>query len=239
MPTSNNFIFADLSTYEPQSSMDFYQAVFGWRYKREGNYYSAYKGNTLVSGLYETSDKFKAIGMPHFWMSYIQVDDLEATVESAKSLGGIIEMTESAAIGKVALIRDPLGAGFTVYQGSYLKNARTENKPDRLIWNELHVSNAEAVMPFYEAVLGWQFKRKGLNKYEIFSGKQHISDLHEIPNSLKGKYEYWACCFGVSDLEKTIDIVKDWGGKVIYDMGANVMVTDNSGEAFIILSLIS
>ena len=236
MTTANNFIFADLSTYEPEKSMGFYKEVFGWEYQRDGNYYTAYKNGKMVSGLYETPVKFKDMGMPHFWMSYIHVEDVDVTVSKAREMGGIVEMTEESAIGKVALIRDPAGAGFTVYQGSYLNNCRTSNEQNTLVWNELHVSNAAQVIPFYQAIFNWQFKRKGEYTYQILSGKKHIADLHEIPNSIKGKYEYWACCFGVSDQESALDLVEDWGGKVIYDMGLNTLVTDNSGEAFFILS---
>ena len=57
-----------------------------------------------------------------------------------------------ANLGKVALIRDPQGSGFTVYEGDQLTHTRTLNEPGTLIWNELHVSNAAKVIPFYEGI---------------------------------------------------------------------------------------
>ena len=52
----NNFIFADLSTYTPKETMAFYQTVFGWTYYEADGYYSAYKGDKEICGLYETPE---------------------------------------------------------------------------------------------------------------------------------------------------------------------------------------
>ena len=88
----NSPFFADISTYTPHNTMSFYEPAFGWKYYKSNDYYAAYLGNTEVSGLYETPEKFKQMRMPHFWMTYIQVSNIEATVEEARGLGGIIEL---------------------------------------------------------------------------------------------------------------------------------------------------
>ncbi|WP_431127624.1 VOC family protein [Flagellimonas flava] len=230
---SNNFIFADLSTYTPKETMGFYQTVFGWTYYEADGYYSAYKGDKEICGLYETPEKFKQMRMPHFWMSYIQVNSVAQTVEKARELGGIIEVVDDSALGKVALIRDPQGSGFTVYEGDQLTHTRTLNEPGTLIWNELHVSNVAKVIPFYEGIFNWTFKDHGHGTYNIQNHTgEHIADLMEFPNDFKGKYEYWVCSFGVQNLAKTRDKILNLGGTVVSDEGDRILMTDNSGEAF-------
>jgi len=76
----NNPFFADLSTYSPKETIPFYENVFGWKYYETANYFTAYQGNKEVCGLYETPEKFKQMRMPHFWMTYIQVSDVEQTI---------------------------------------------------------------------------------------------------------------------------------------------------------------
>ncbi len=229
----NNIIFADLSTYTPKKTIAFYEAVFGWNYYNEDGYYTAYAGNKQVTGLYETPDKFKQMRMPHFWMTYIHVADLPATVEKAKALGGIIEMVdETNAIGPVALIRDPQGAGFTIYSGNLL-NTRTEGEKNTLIWNELHVSNMEKIIPFYQGIFDWSFHKGEKNQYHIYTSNEiHVADAQNITNDFKGKYEYWVCTFGVPNLKETHKTILQNGGTIVSNEGKRMLFTDNSGEAF-------
>ena len=231
---SNNIIFADLSTYSPIKTMSFYEAAFGWQYIEDNGYYLAYKGDKEVAGLYETPEKFKQMRMPHFWMTYIQVNDVEATVEKARELGGIVELVDlENSIGKIALIRDPQGAGFTIYEGAQLQNTRTESEPQTLIWNELHVSDLTKIIPFYQGIFNWKFVETKNQSFAILNDKEeHIADALRVPNELKGKYEYWVCTFGVKDLKATKQKVLECGGTIVLDEGKRILFTDNSGEAF-------
>lgn len=230
----NNIIYADLSTYTPKKTISFYEKIFGWEYHNLYGNYIAYLNEKPIVGLYETPEKFKQMRMPHFWMTYIQVNDVKITVEKARKLGGIIEMQQEISdFGKVALIRDPQGAGFTIYEGENLKSTRTENTPNTLIWNELHISNAEKIIPFYEGVFDWEFTETLSNHFEITNGKgKHIADALQISNEFKGKYEYWATTFGVENLQETKSEILENGGSIVVNEGKRILFTDNSGQAF-------
>ena len=230
----NKFIFADLSSYAPAKSISFYENVFGWKFYEENNYYMAYYANKpIAGGLYETPDFFKKIKMPHFWMSYIRVKDIHDTVENAKLQGGIIELVEeSNPIGSLALIRDPQGAGFTVYSGNKL-NSRTDSDKHSLIWNELHVSNLEKILPFYQKLFDWEISMIGQDHYSIKTNSgEHQANISCIPNSIKGKYEYWVCTFGVKSIQDTEKLIIENSGAIISQESDRSMCCDNSGEAF-------
>lgn len=233
---SNQFIWADLSTYHPNTAIHFYEQVFNWQFYHYEGYYTAYNNLKQVAGLYETPKKFQEMKMPSFWMSYIQVESVEKTVEKSRALGGIIEMVDlENSIGSVALIRDTLGAGFTVYEGNGL-NARTVSNDATLIYNELQVSNVEKAVTFYEGLFEWNFE--WLDNYSVdvyckFSGEK-IASIYELPNSVKGKYEYWVCTFGVKDLESAVKKVQLHDGAVISSETSRVLCSDGS-EAFFYL----
>jgi len=236
---SNDIIFSDLSTYTPQKTIAFYEAVFGWKYYQDNEYYLAYNDTNPVVGLYETPEKFKQMRMPHFWMTYIQVDSAKETIDKVRELGGIVEMEQDIpGFGKVALLRDTLGAGFTIYEGDHLESTRTKNKENTLIWNELHVSDATKIISFYEGVFDWKFRKSNNGAYQIFSDNQHISDMLEIDNTYKGKYEYWVSSFGVRDIQKTQKIIFENGGMLIHKETNRLLMTDNSGEAFFYIKAI-
>jgi len=236
----SEFVWADLSTYEPKKSRQFYEGVFGWQFRNAGGYWVAMDGRSEVAGLFETPDFFKKIKMPHFWMSYFSVDNADEAADRAGSIdGAIVELVDDFYGGRIALIRDPAGAGFTVYDGGKLDSRRL--KAGSLVWNELHVSDAERVIPFYERALGWRVEGGGSpNHHRFFNDQQqHICDLAEISNDIKGDYEYWVCTFAVDDVGKTQQAIVNHGGGVVSDDGDRVMVHDDSGEAFFYIEAIS
>ncbi|CAM1343433.1 VOC family protein [Tenacibaculum amylolyticum] len=228
----NNFIWADLSSYNPTKTKTFYEAVFGWKYYNIDNYFTAYLGPKEIVGLYETPLAFQKMKMPSFWMSYIQVSDVESTVEKARELGGIIELVEiDASIGNIALIRDTLGAGFTVYDGNAF-NSRTKNEENTFIFNELHISDATKAISFYKALFDWEFTEISSNSFAVYNSQnEHIATINEIPNSIKSTYEYWICVFGVKDVQKTLKTIEKHNGTMVFDEGERLLCSDGS-EAF-------
>ncbi|MBW1294800.1 VOC family protein [Aquimarina litoralis] len=231
---NNTPFFADLSTYSPIDTIPFYEHIFGWKYYKENDYYMAFLGNNEVSGLYETPEKFKQMRMPHFWMTYIKVANVKDTINSAQQLGGIIEMSyEMNGFGKVALIRDPQGAGFTIYEGNNLKNTRTQSTENTLVWNELHVSDVQKIIPFYQGIFNWKLVQQQSDSYKVLNKEgNHVADVLEIQNQYKGKYEYWVCTFGVKDVTTAKKMILEKNGGIISEEHNRLLVTDNSNEAF-------
>lgn len=228
----NSFVWVDLSSYDPNKTKLFYENVFGWTYYDHNNYLTAYLNNKEVAGLYETPAKFKAINMPSFWMSYIKVTNIQEMVEKARSLGGIVEHVEpDNSVGGIALIRDTLGAGFTVYDG-HMFNSRTEKTANTFIFNELHVSNASKAIDFYKELFHWTFKEFYPGSFQISNGKgKNIAALNEIDNSIKSKYEYWTVVFGVRNISETLKKVIANGGDLVYEEEGRYLCSDGS-EAF-------
>jgi len=229
----NKFIWADLSSYDPQKIRSFYETIFDWSYHDTYGYLTAYIGNSERSGLYKTPEKFQKIKMPSFWMSYIQVESVSETVEKARLLGGIIEMVDlENSIGGIALIRDAQGAGFTVYEGTYL-DARTNSEENTLIFNELHVSNAKKAIDFYQDLFNWECQWINSTSVDVYckASKKKLASIYQIDNFFKGKYQYWICTFGVSNIQKTLVKVKQYGGTVIFEEENRAMCSDGS-EAF-------
>ena len=234
----NHFIYADLSTYDLKITKKFYSNVFGWRYYNSGeDYWIAFAGRKEATGLYETPKKFQEMNMPSFWMSYIQVNNVEETVQLARELGGIIELVDlEASIGKIALIRDPLGAGFTIYEGDML-NVRTPDTPNTLVWNELFVSDVSKVKTFYETIFHWTIVPSETDRYSILDTEgTEISAINEVSNSLKGKYEYWSVFFAVKDIAKTKAKVLKNGGSLVYEDSYSTVLADSFGAFFHVIN---
>lgn len=229
----NNFVWTDLSTYCPPKSIEFYKTIFDWDLIEDNGYTIGFIGGKAVVGIYETPDFFKKIKMPHFWMNYIQVEDLDAKVEKVRMYGGIVEIADAEFYqGRIALIRDPLGAGFTIYEGT---GFQIYGFPfhGSVCARELHASDMNVVRSFYENLFDWKIEPITSSEFLI---KNNIGDqvarMLEFDNNIKGKYEYWTNIFWVDNLRETQFDILENGGQVVSEETNRTLCTDAFGEAF-------
>ena len=240
------FIWSDLSTFDLPEAKRFYQACFGWEYHElSDGYLVCYAHGEPATGLYLMPEKFEAIRMPSFWMSYVGVDNLDAVVGLAREHGARIEVEPEPAPGggHIALIRDPAGAGFTCYQGAALETNTTRARPGHRAWHELHVSNLDLVEGFYGSVFGWSTRRTGEeSRYELVGPEGDVvCGLRVTPNELKGDKEYWGVYFLVADLGAAAARIERAGGTVVMrekvGEGTAALAYDSQNAAFYVLQL--
>ena len=188
----NRFTWTDLSAFDVDGCKEFYAQVFGWSYRDTGYQYQIASTNGAdVAGLFEMPEKFQRINMPSFWMSYIDVENADKTVETARRLGAIIEVepVESDFGNRIALIRDPAGAGFTC-QENRSGSSTLQTFGGGRCWHTLHVSDLGSVEGFYSELFDWEFRPTNDSwLFEIFQESELIGGLEVTPNELKGEKE--------------------------------------------------
>ena len=213
-----DFVWCDLSARNLDTICEFYSGLFGWNYHSgqgpDGSGYTvAYKNHTPMAGLYAMPQKFQDMGMPSFWMSYIYVDDVDQVVRKATKLGGKIELGPlgAANYGTVALIRDPLGAGFTVVSGGELTVRSERPAHGQLAWNCLFVSDAHAVIPFYEQLFGWTVTQSpsDRDRFDVSLEGRSISEISTLDQSIRGKEQFWGVLFCCARFSKGAEIRRD------------------------------
>ncbi len=220
-----DFVWCDLSTFRPPDTKSFYSELFGWTYKRlkqpDGSDYDvAATPSGEAAGLFEMPQKFQEIGLPSFWMPYISVDDVEVTCAIAAQHGGRIEVKPMAWSDhdKIALIRDPLGAGFTVHQGVGLSADATVDRHGHRIGCALYVSDADAVRPFYETLFDWRIATElaSSGAFPIQNAQGAVvANIYELSEERRGKYQFWGIHFAVADLAEASDQIEKNGGEIV------------------------
>lgn len=229
-----HFLWADLSTFRLDVTLAFYERYLGWTFSNDA-YHIASTEIGPVAALYRMPDKFQAIRMPSFWMSYIGVENVNTAVGLAADNGGKVELGPEPfeGGGQFALIRDPLGAGFTVYEGRAVSGVIAG--PGARVGHGLFVSDAAAVRPFYAALFGWSFDHISDAVWAIRSGPETLGHLHHIPDpALRGKEEYWAILFS----GQARDVGALGGTEIAHVMlpeGEARLVCDPDGAAFFVL----
>lgn len=111
----------ELWTKDYPAALKFYQDVFGWKTSVMSDT-PEFKYSTLGEGPDATAGIMDATGdlpeqAPSNWQVYFQVDDTDAAVATALSLGAtVIQAAEDTPFGRLAGLTDPTGAMFKIMQ---------------------------------------------------------------------------------------------------------------------------
>ncbi len=110
----------DLNTREPDSGREFYEALFGWTFEKvpsdEIDYWVIRNGERTNGGLLGLREE----GVPSFWMPYFAVEDVDAAIEkTAAGGGGKYAGPMQVPTGRAAVLHDPAGAAFAVFEGEF------------------------------------------------------------------------------------------------------------------------
>ena len=116
---ANPFVHVELGTTDIGKAKSFYQSMFDWRLNDvemgEGMTYTLINvGEGTGGGMM----KQMMPNAPSAWMAYVQVDDIRAATDKAKSLGATIlrDVMPVMDEGFLSIIRDPTGAALGMWQ---------------------------------------------------------------------------------------------------------------------------
>jgi uncharacterized protein len=114
----------ELLTTDVEAAKKFYTGLFGWQLKESPDYNEITNPGAPYpqGGIMQIRPDMGP--MPSHWGVYFQTanDGLDRTIEKAKTLGGKLVMGPMAigGVGKFAVMSDPQGAFFNLYQGQHL-----------------------------------------------------------------------------------------------------------------------
>lgn len=117
--TPGKICWHELLTKNSEASKSFYAGLFGWTtdvMDMGPMKYTMFKnGDDMAAGMIEITDEME--GVPPHWLTYIAVEDITASVAKVRELGGKVckDVTEIP-MGKFAIITDPGGAGFALWE---------------------------------------------------------------------------------------------------------------------------
>jgi len=109
--------WAECITGDVERAKAHYEAVAGWSFEGmpmpDGQtYWVAKSGDTMVAGLMALADLEGAGALPHHWMTYIAVADIDAAVATSGETGASVVRPPFPVpgVGRIAIIADPGGA---------------------------------------------------------------------------------------------------------------------------------
>jgi len=221
------FVWHELATTDTKAAAAFYTKVMGWKtqaWEQDPSYVMWLTADGPVGGLMVLPAEAKAMGAPPHWMPYIGVPDIEVTSWDADRLGArvLVPVTQIPTMGRFAVLQDPQGAVFAIYQPAPGSPPQYEGKArlGEFSWHELATTDHEAAFRFYQQLFGWQ-KTESMD----MGPERGVYQMYGWPgNTLGGMYNkpkempappHWLCYAVVPDARKTATLVKSLGGQVL------------------------
>jgi predicted enzyme related to lactoylglutathione lyase len=241
----------DLSTTDLAAAESFYRELFGWDHERmdagNGQFYSMQylKGKT-VAGMMEQSKEQIEQGMPPSWSTYITVNHVDEVAARAAKLGGrvISEPMDIFDSGRMAVLQDPEGAFFFLWQPNKHIGAELVNEPGTVTWNELVADDPQKLGSFYAALLDIEIQdMEGMPGYKLFNvGERSVAGIFKKTEEMKNLPSLWSIYFLVDDCDRIAEKVRSLGGKVIKGptdtpMGPFAVLQDPQGAVFQVIAI--
>ena len=249
------FCWPELGTNDPEAAKEFYTGLFGWTVNDvpagpAGTYTMLQLSGKDVGALYGLNKDQRSQGVPPHWLSYISVASVDETARKAKELTGKVfaEPFDVFDVGRMAIIEDPTGATFALWQPRKHIGARLVNQQGALCWNELATSNTEVAGKFYTQLFGWTTKVMpgASGPYtEFMRGQTPAGGMLQVTKEWGNTPSHWMVYFAVADCDDRVTKAKQLGGGVkvpptdIPTVGRFSVLQDPQGAVFSIIKLTS
>jgi predicted enzyme related to lactoylglutathione lyase len=163
--TPGTFSWTDLTTSDPDAAKAFYAELFGWEATDnpvgdDAVYSMMSIGDRQVGGISGQRPDQRDAGVPPLWNSYVTVESADAATTRAQELGANVPAPafDVMDVGRMAVIQDPQGAFFMVWEPKAHIGAGLVNAHGALSWNELAATDIEGAQRFYGDLLGWSYQ---------------------------------------------------------------------------------
>jgi uncharacterized protein len=156
---------------DPDAATRFYSELFGWQYvgpgpmpgEPPGRYFVARLRGRDVAGV---GSKPAQAPPGAFWATHISVESVERVAAQAADAGGAVLVApfDVAPAGRMAVLRDPAGATFCVWEAEERQGAELVNESKAWAMSALITRDPDRARSFYERLFDW--KTESLNMGE-------------------------------------------------------------------------
>jgi predicted enzyme related to lactoylglutathione lyase len=251
---TGTFCWSELATSDSAGAKKFYTGLFGWGTQDDevgpGMIYTmALMGDKFVGAMFQMNEEMKKMNIPPHWLQYVSVDNVADSTAKAKSLGGQVlrEPMDVMDIGKMAVLQDPSGGAFALWQPLKTIGAQLANEHGAPTWNELMTTNVDAAGKFYTKLFGWKAETQdmgGFNYTSFMNGERPAGGMMAITKEMGDIPTHWMQYFGTNNCDKAAATIKSLGGQVlkepadIPEVGRFCVAMDPQGAAFSVIQLI-
>ena len=239
------FSWVDLATTDVAAAKTFYSSLFGWDAEdtdANGVQYTFFRiDGDAICGLSALTDEMRTAGVPPAWTSYVTVPDADVATTRAAELGGaaMSPAFDVGDAGRMAVLADPQGGAFAVWQPRAQIGAERVNDLGCLCMNELATTDIPGARRFYEGLFGWttDLVDTGPDGPEIVEVKNGATLNANISAAEGGASPHWRPYFTVESTESAVARVEELDGRLIFGPfpipdGSIAIAVDPQGALF-------
>jgi predicted enzyme related to lactoylglutathione lyase len=258
--------WVDTTQPSPDAAARFYGRVFGWEFEDRSTagspdpYLVAKLDGLDVAGVGSQTQA----GAPSSWATYIAVEGADAVAAAASVAGGHVigGPFDIPDAGRMAVLADPTGAVFCLWQAREHHGAQLVNAAGSWNWSDLHTSDPERAAAFYGALFGWQTRSVdfgGGTTATMWTLPGYGRALEALDPDIRNRHAeagvpegftdavawllhddgpaHWHVTFSVDDTDAVVDRAAQLGGTVVtppFDAGPTRVATlsDPAGATF-------
>jgi predicted enzyme related to lactoylglutathione lyase len=251
MPERDGYIpgvpcWIDTNQPDPESAVTFYGGVFGWEFQdvmpagSPSSYFIARIRGGDVAAVSSIPEGAPPMAM---WNTYIWVDSADETTAKVIEAGGTVltDPFDVGEAGRMAVLADPEGAVFSLWQARGHKGAQIVNEGGALNFNGLNTRDVAAAKAFYGSVFGWttlaigggiemwtlpgygdhlELDRPTLREEMAATGgpagfEDVVASINPLGADQSDVPAHWSVTFGADDADEIARRAAELGGKVI------------------------
>jgi uncharacterized protein len=236
----------DTSQPDPEAALGFYGGLFGWEFEgvmppgSDTEYFVARLRGRDVAAVGSIP-----AGAPQTaaWRTYMWVDSADETASKISAAGGsvVAEPFDVMEAGRSAVVTDPEGAFFHLWQAKENRGAQLVNEPGSLNLNGLNTRHVQGAKSFYGTVFGWrtlsidggvemwtlpgfgdflerdspQLRRQMAEAGAPASFEDVVGSINPIPADQPDTPAHWSVTFATDDADATAARATELGGAVV------------------------
>jgi uncharacterized protein len=245
-----SFCWIELHTSDQNAAKSFYGSLFGWEAHDSpmgpDDFYTEFKlqGREAAAGCTLRAEE-RSHGVPPHWMIYIAVANADDAATKAQQLGGkvLAPAFDVMDAGRMAVIQDPTGATFCVWQAKKNAGIGIALVHGTLVWADLSTPDVKRAAEFYSTLFGWQVAAdpKDTSGYlHIKNGEHFIGGVPPSSYRQPGVPPHWLAYFLVDDVDATAAKAKQMGANLhlppmtVEGVGRMSVIADPQGATFAI-----
>jgi predicted enzyme related to lactoylglutathione lyase len=244
-----SFCWIELGTTDQPAAKSFYQSLFGWTPADmpmgPTDFYTIFKlEGRDAAAAYTLRPEQRSQGVPPHWMLYMMAASADDAAKRAAEVGGtvIVAAFDVFDAGRMAVLQDPTGAVFTVWEPKRSTGIGIAHVDGTLCWADLSTPDPQRASKFYSDLFGWQIvtddEDPEHNYLHIKNGEHFIGGIPPASHRQPGTPPHWLPYFNTSNCDATADKAKQMGAKLYLppmtfeNIGRFAVLADPQGAVF-------